>query len=98
MKYPSKIDSTYRSSFHSGAGRKEVMVTVSPLCGQISQVTPSFFGYVPFFTSTQSQFFFFAGETRVEKRDRVEYSDSLVGTEAEADNVMIEIKPYLLNV
>ena len=51
-----------------------------------------------FHTSTQSQFFFFAGETRVEKRDRVEYTDSSVGTEAEADNVMIQIKPYLFNV
>ena len=74
------------------------MVTFPPLCGQISQFTSSFFGYVPLFTSTQSQFFFFAGETRVEKRDRVEYTDSLVGTEAEADNVMIQIKPYLFNV
>ena len=85
MKYPSKIDSTYRSSFHSGAGKKEVMVTVSPLCGQISHFD-------------SKSILFFAGETRVEKRDRVEYTDSLVGTEAEADNVMIQIKPYLFNV
>ena len=47
----------YRSLFHSGAGKKEVMVIVSQICGHISQVTPSFFGYVSLFTSTQSQFF-----------------------------------------
>ena len=47
----------YRSLFHSGTGKKEVMVIVSQICGQISQVTPSFFGYVSLFTSTQSQFF-----------------------------------------
>ena len=47
----------YRSFFHSGTGKKEVMVIVSQICDQISQVTPSFFGYVSFFKSTQSQFF-----------------------------------------
>ena len=47
----------YRSSFYSGTGKKEVMIIVSQIFGQITQVTPSFFGYVSFFTSTQSQFF-----------------------------------------
>ena len=47
----------YRSLFHSGTGKKEVMVIVSQICGQISLVTPSFFGYVSLFTSNQSQFF-----------------------------------------
>ena len=82
MKYPSKIDSTYRSSFHSGAGKKRG----NGNC--LATLWPNF----------TLQFFFFAGETRVVKRDRVEYTDSLVGTEAEADNVMIQIKPYLFNV
>ena len=47
----------YRSLFYSGTGKKEVMIIVSQIFGQITQVTPSFFGYVSFFTSTQSKFF-----------------------------------------
>ena len=86
MKYPSKINSTYRSSFHTGAGKKRgngnCLATLWP----------------NFTLRLKVNSFFSAGETRVEKRDRVEYTDSSVGTEAEADNVMIQIKPYLFNM
>ena len=55
-KIPLKIDSTDHC-FTREQEKKEVMVIVSQICGHISQVTPSFFGYVSLFTSTQSQFF-----------------------------------------
>ena len=64
----------YRSLFHSGTGKKEVMVIVSQICGQISQVTPSFFGYVSFFTSTQSQSFISSVRSEMESSELILWS------------------------
>ena len=64
----------YKSLFHSGTGKKEVMVIVSQICGQISQVKPSFFGYVSFFTSTQSQSFISSVRSEMESSELILWS------------------------
>ena len=63
----------------------------------LANLWPNFTGHtiifrlrILFHVDPESILYFF-GETRVKERDGVEWTDSLVGTEPEADNVMIQI-------
>ena len=85
----------YRSLFYSGTGKKEVMVIVSQICGQISQVTPSFFGYVSLFTSNQSQFFL--SPVKRELKSEIESSKLILWSARNRRLTMLWYKLNLIN-